>query len=178
MVIHRLYREATKFYEGSHVKDISALNRDLRKVIMVDDDPAAFQLQPSNAIHIKPYVDAKDKSDSALEDLAPFLVAMVNEGVRDFPRLLRSFPSNKADDIVLAYGEKLASVKGSRDSSGGLGSVVRSFSDAAQNRVEAKDSFVVTREKGSTVSRVARPSEEGRAQGPLGAERKGGLWKR
>ena len=54
--MHRLFREATKFHNGSHVKDLSALNRDLKKVIIVDDDPKAFQLQPSNAIQIKPYL--------------------------------------------------------------------------------------------------------------------------
>lgn len=51
-VSHRLYREATKFMDGAHVKDLSALNRDLRKVIIIDDDPKAFQLQPSNAIRV------------------------------------------------------------------------------------------------------------------------------
>lgn len=51
-VLHKLYREATKFVDGVYVKDLSALNRDLRKVIIVDDDPKAFQLQKSNAIRV------------------------------------------------------------------------------------------------------------------------------
>jgi import inner membrane translocase subunit TIM50 len=53
VVFFRLYREATKFENGAHIKDLSVLNRDLRKVIILDDDPAAYQLQPRNAIHIK-----------------------------------------------------------------------------------------------------------------------------
>ena len=32
-VLHRLFREATKFVNGAHVKDLSALNRNMRKVI-------------------------------------------------------------------------------------------------------------------------------------------------
>jgi TFIIF-interacting CTD phosphatase-like protein len=34
VVIHRLYREATKFHNGAHIKDLSALNRDLKTVII------------------------------------------------------------------------------------------------------------------------------------------------
>lgn len=36
-MIHRLYREATKFHNGAHVKDLSALNRDLKTVRCVLD---------------------------------------------------------------------------------------------------------------------------------------------
>jgi import inner membrane translocase subunit TIM50 len=100
VVLHRLYREATKFHNGVHVKDMSVLNRDLRKVIMVDDDPKAFQLQPNNAIRIAPFTDAKDKNDTALEDLTPFLKALCNEGVADFPALLKSFRTNEAKDVA------------------------------------------------------------------------------
>ena len=38
VVIHRLYREATKFHNGAHVKDLSALNRGLKNVRIARSD--------------------------------------------------------------------------------------------------------------------------------------------
>lgn len=182
VVIHRLYREATKFVNGAHVKDLSALNRDLRKVIVLDDDARAFQLQPNNAIHVPPFKDPRDKGDSVLEDLTPFLQAIVNEGVKDVPALIRSFHSNEATEVSSMYNSKLSSVKDSKDfaMSRGLGGALRTFSEnSAQNRTEAKDSFKIEKSEGSMVSRVVRPSEESKAAlVPLASERKGGLWKR
>ena len=63
---------------------------------MIDDDPAGFQLQPQNAIHITPYLDANDRDDTQLLDLIPFLSALVNEEVSDFPSTLSSFSSREA----------------------------------------------------------------------------------
>lgn len=33
------------------------------QVVIVDDDPDAFQFQPGNGIRIKPFTDINDKSD-------------------------------------------------------------------------------------------------------------------
>jgi len=54
--------------------------------------------------------DVKNKNDTALEDLTPFLKAVVNEGVADFPALIRGFQTNEAADVARIYNEKLASV--------------------------------------------------------------------
>jgi len=61
--MHRLYRDATRFVRGTHCKDLSRLNRDPRKIILVDDDPRAVQLQPQNAILVTPY-DDENSDDS------------------------------------------------------------------------------------------------------------------
>eukprot|EP00613_Pedinella_sp_CCMP2098_P078602 CAMPEP_0171935042 /NCGR_PEP_ID=MMETSP0993-20121228/32538_1 /TAXON_ID=483369 /ORGANISM="non described non described, Strain CCMP2098" /LENGTH=409 /DNA_ID=CAMNT_0012575875 /DNA_START=65 /DNA_END=1295 /DNA_ORIENTATION=- len=181
VVYFRLYREATKFHNGAHVKDLSALNRDLRKVLIIDDDPAAYQLQPGNAIHIKPFKDAHDKGDSALEDLLPFLRAIVNEEVQDYPALLERFPSNEASDISSAYNSKLSSVEEHRDraKSTGLGGMLRSISEAAPQQQVSDNAFVVERRAGATIANLAKAPEVPKSNlAPLAAEHKGGLWKR
>ena len=94
--MHRLYRDATRFVRGAHVKDLSRLNRDPRKIVVVDKDRRAVQLQPGNAVIVTPYTDASDKDDTELEDLSPFLAALVNEGVRDVPAALAK---NKTDSV-------------------------------------------------------------------------------
>jgi hypothetical protein len=153
-------------------------------VIVIDDDPLAFQLQPGNALHIAPFTDARDKADSALEDLTPFLRALVNEGVTDYPALLKSFGTSEAADVADRYNHKLDSVRSVRDaaSSRGLGGALRAWSDPEQPRVVANEipgSLRLVRDPGSVVARaVAKGSDEGGGSAPLQAERKGGLWKR
>ena len=46
-VLHRLYKDATKYVDGEHVKDLTNLNRDLRRVVVVDAlvDGYKFQVQ-------------------------------------------------------------------------------------------------------------------------------------
>ena len=50
--MHRLHRDATRFMNGHHVKDLSRLNRNMSKIILIDDDPNASMLQPENAIQV------------------------------------------------------------------------------------------------------------------------------
>eukprot|EP01018_Ginkgo_biloba_P023523 Gb_33336 [translate_table: standard] len=47
---HRLYRDSCSQIDGKLVKDLSRLGRDLRKVIIIDDCPFCYILQPDNAI--------------------------------------------------------------------------------------------------------------------------------
>mmetsp|Transcript_35759 Transcript_35759/g.82810 ORF Transcript_35759/g.82810 Transcript_35759/m.82810 type:complete len:432 (+) Transcript_35759:1-1296(+) len=126
-VMHRLFRESTKFVNGVHVKDLSYMNRNMKKMVLIDDDPAAYQLQPDNAIHIEPFNNPRDKSDTSLEDLIPILAALVNEEVQDFPATLSTFSSREARDISAEYMTKLSSVKERQDraQTRGLGGFIR-----------------------------------------------------
>jgi len=45
------------------VKRLDLMNRDIRRIILVDDNPDSFQDFPRNTIRIKPYVNIYDKSD-------------------------------------------------------------------------------------------------------------------
>jgi len=72
---HRLYRDATTYTQGDHKKDLSALNRDLDKVLIIDCAASAFSLQPDCGIAIKPYSAEADpmKEDETLKNLVQFL---------------------------------------------------------------------------------------------------------
>lgn len=41
----RLYRDSTQYVNGQHVRDLSKLNRDMRQVLLITADPAAYSLQ-------------------------------------------------------------------------------------------------------------------------------------
>mmetsp|Transcript_28128 Transcript_28128/g.74247 ORF Transcript_28128/g.74247 Transcript_28128/m.74247 type:complete len:219 (-) Transcript_28128:7-663(-) len=64
LISHRLYRDHTLPLEGMHVKDLSRLNRDLRRTILVDNSPESYLLQPENAVPMKPFFG--DAGDDAL----------------------------------------------------------------------------------------------------------------
>ena len=69
--MYKLFRESTRYIDGKHVKDLSNLNRDLNKVIIMDSNPNAYALQPENAIALKPWKGEVD--DKGLVALIPFL---------------------------------------------------------------------------------------------------------
>ncbi|XP_027563575.1 mitochondrial import inner membrane translocase subunit TIM50 [Neopelma chrysocephalum] len=70
-VSYRLFRDATRYMEGHHVKDISCLNRDPARVVVVDCRRESFRLQPHNGLGLPRWDGASE--DRALYDLAAFL---------------------------------------------------------------------------------------------------------
>ncbi|XVF27431.1 hypothetical protein REPUB_Repub14bG0106100 [Reevesia pubescens] len=70
LISHRLYRDSCKEMEGKFVKDLSEMGRDLRSVVIVDDNPNAYSLQPENAVAIRSFVE--DGEDRELEKLVKF----------------------------------------------------------------------------------------------------------
>ncbi|TDH71605.1 hypothetical protein CCR75_009010 [Bremia lactucae] len=89
--LHVLSRDATRYLNGAHVKDLANLNRDLKQVVILDDDPAAYQLQPENAIPVKPFINGRDRDDHELTNLIPFLKALASERVSDFRHVIGEF---------------------------------------------------------------------------------------
>ncbi|CCF47236.1 NLI interacting factor-like phosphatase [Colletotrichum higginsianum] len=84
-----LYREATKYKDGEVVKDLSYLNRDLSKVIILDTSEKHVQNQPENAIVLPKWTgDSKDKE---LVSLIPFLEYIHTMQYGDVRKVLKSF---------------------------------------------------------------------------------------
>lgn len=70
-IAYQLFRESARLKDGKLVKDISHLNRDLSKVVILDVEPDHVSLQPENAIILEPWKGNKD--DRELIGLIPFL---------------------------------------------------------------------------------------------------------
>ena len=52
---YKLYRQHTDLIDGTNVKDLSKLGRDLSKVIIIDNIEENYQLQPKNGLNISDY---------------------------------------------------------------------------------------------------------------------------
>ncbi|RKP39098.1 HAD-like domain-containing protein, partial [Dimargaris cristalligena] len=85
-IMYHLYRESTRYDDGTYIKDISKLNRDLSKVIAVDSNPAAYSAQPSNLLSLKPWKG--DPDDTGLIALIPFLEYLAMNDVADVRKVL------------------------------------------------------------------------------------------
>eukprot|EP00930_Biecheleria_cincta_P034947 TRINITY_DN24083_c0_g2_i1.p1 TRINITY_DN24083_c0_g2~~TRINITY_DN24083_c0_g2_i1.p1 ORF type:complete len:350 (-),score=42.59 TRINITY_DN24083_c0_g2_i1:141-1190(-) len=90
---YRLFRDACTKYKEGYVKDLSRLGRNLEQVIIIDNLPICYALQPENAIPIITWRD--DPDDTELLDLLPILVALA--GVDHIPRVLREILYDDAE---------------------------------------------------------------------------------
>ncbi|XP_055948967.1 mitochondrial import inner membrane translocase subunit TIM50-like [Argiope bruennichi] len=100
-IMYRLFRDATRYMDGHHVKDLSCLNRDLSKVIFVDWNEKSFKLQPRNALKLKRWSGNDD--DKTLYDLANLLRAIATSEVEDVRTVLDHY--SQFDDPILAFKE-------------------------------------------------------------------------
>jgi CTD small phosphatase-like protein 2 len=64
---HRLYRQHCTLVSELYVKDLSRIDRELSKMVLVDNAAYSYLLQLENGIPILPYYDGKDFELSALE---------------------------------------------------------------------------------------------------------------
>jgi import inner membrane translocase subunit TIM50 len=121
--MHHLYRDSTNYQNGVHCKDLSWLNRSLRKVVVLDDDPEALKFQPENLIRVKPY-DKADTEDTTLERITPLLVEISREGYEDIPGVLRQFEGMDADEIADEHERRIDELRQRQNqiSQRGLGS--------------------------------------------------------
>eukprot|EP00271_Cylindrocystis_brebissonii_P012198 TRINITY_DN30374_c0_g1_i1.p1 TRINITY_DN30374_c0_g1~~TRINITY_DN30374_c0_g1_i1.p1 ORF type:complete len:349 (+),score=42.23 TRINITY_DN30374_c0_g1_i1:297-1343(+) len=72
-ISHRLYRPATVLTLRENVKDLSLLGRDLRRCVIVDNNPFAFLLQPLNGIPAVPFTGHHAQDGQLLHSILPLL---------------------------------------------------------------------------------------------------------
>ena len=115
LIRHRLYRDTTTFRDGMHIKDLGALNRDLRKVLIVDSAAECFSLHPEHGIALTPYKSADDpeQEDRELAKLVRFLVYLAVTRKEDLSAELRELRGGAAagDDVGTAFEKKLPELK-------------------------------------------------------------------
>ncbi|KAE8254884.1 hypothetical protein A4X13_0g3245 [Tilletia indica] len=79
-IFQRLYKEHCRFIDGELVKDLSYLNRDLSKTIILDTDKGRFRLQPENGLVVKPW-----SGDPADRELFGWIQLLESVFIWNFP---------------------------------------------------------------------------------------------
>ncbi|KAL5729697.1 hypothetical protein ACHQM5_002609 [Ranunculus cassubicifolius] len=106
VVIHRLYRPATKYQDGKHYRDLSKLNRDPSRVIYLSGHALETCLQPENCAPVKPW--KLEDGDTGLVDLIPFLefVARKHYNRPNPPDIRQVLTSYKGYDIATEFNNR------------------------------------------------------------------------
>ena len=115
----RLYREhCCSFNNGftnSFTKDLKKLDRDMKNLIIIDNNPKSYMLNKENGVPIKTWVE--DINDRELYKLIPYLLFLGNEKVKDVRPFLKQVNSgnslnyDKFDKIILQYNTDNAQIK-------------------------------------------------------------------
>ncbi|CAH9139613.1 unnamed protein product [Cuscuta epithymum] len=72
--IHRLYRPSTTRTEyREHVKDLFGISKDLCRIVIVDNNPFSFLLQPLNGIPCIPFSPGQPHDEQLLQVILPLL---------------------------------------------------------------------------------------------------------
>ncbi|KAF8515336.1 HAD-like protein [Hysterangium stoloniferum] len=95
-----LFRNATKYHNGTITKDLSYLNRDLSRVIAIDTDGSRYALHPDNAV-IVPKWDG-DPKDKGLVGLIPFLESIGIFEPNDVRPIVKTY---KDKDIIAEFSK-------------------------------------------------------------------------
>lgn len=94
MISYRLYRDSCREMDGKFVKDLSGLGRDLKRVVIVDDNPNAYGFQPENAMPITPFID--NLGDAELGKLMKFFEGC--EGFHDMREAVKLYVLLEGED--------------------------------------------------------------------------------
>lgn len=94
----RFYRCSVRLNsKGESIKDLTIINEDLSKTIIIDNTPENFLKQKANGIFIKSWYG--DKDDNCLMDLIPILKSIVENEVQDVRLFLDSYKRQMIENI-------------------------------------------------------------------------------
>lgn len=88
-ISYKLVRDATHFVDGSHVKSLDKLNRDLSKVIVIDWNQDNVKFHKDNLLHLPRW--SGDDDDTTMVDLVSFLQTIAQTEVADVREVLKYY---------------------------------------------------------------------------------------
>lgn len=101
-IMYKLFRDSTRYQDGVRIKDLSCLNRDLSKVIVIDCEEEACKLNRQNCLILKKW-EGTD-GDKTLFELAQFLRAVAVQEVSDVREVIAYY--NQFDDPLEAFKDR------------------------------------------------------------------------
>ncbi|KAF8554968.1 HAD-like protein [Imleria badia] len=105
-ITYKLFREATRSVDGKIVKDLSYLNRDLSKVILLDTHEEHVSTHPENSIVLSKWTGTP--GDKGLVAMIPFLESIAIYNPPDVRPILQAY---QGKDIPIEYAKKEAEAR-------------------------------------------------------------------
>lgn len=102
LISYKLVRDSTHFVDGHHIKNLDKLNRDLKKVIVVDWNSESVKFHSDNHLNIQRWRGEDD--DSTLVDLTSFLKTIAHTEIDDVREVLRFY--KQYDDPLREFRNK------------------------------------------------------------------------
>lgn len=109
---HMLGSSEAEVHGDQVIKRLDLMNRPIERIILIDDDPVAFQKFPRNTLQIKPFLNINDTSDVALLELIPLLQAIVHEGANDIRETFDDLGTHDAHEASMEYKMRVARARG------------------------------------------------------------------
>lgn len=100
-ISYALFREACRYKDGKLIKDLSLLNRDLSKTVIIDVEQDAVSLQPENSIVVNKW---DGKADDYLISMIPFLEYLATQQFADIRPILNTYKDKSK--IVEEFAER------------------------------------------------------------------------
>jgi len=101
VVLNRLYRKDINSMTRKHQKDLHCLNRDIKKVIVLDSSKSSYKKYENNVILINEW-DGK-KGDKELLKLIPFFECMAITLPNDIRPVIKSYSGKKLSDAFMEH---------------------------------------------------------------------------
>eukprot|EP01126_Amoeba_proteus_P013991 TRINITY_DN1603_c0_g1_i19.p1 TRINITY_DN1603_c0_g1~~TRINITY_DN1603_c0_g1_i19.p1 ORF type:complete len:302 (-),score=52.60 TRINITY_DN1603_c0_g1_i19:155-1060(-) len=99
----RLFRESCTFVQGTYVKDMCRMGRDMKRILIIDNSPHAFAFNPESAIPCESWFD--DYEDCELYDLIPILTGLAEESVEDIMEELERLQINGVAAVEQGFAD-------------------------------------------------------------------------
>lgn len=124
---HKFGAPNCELRNGVVLKRLDLMNRDLSRIILIDDDAEASSLFPRNTLLIKPFEDINDKTDRELDDLCVLLQAFCHDEVGDFRDTFDDLGTRDVSEAVLEYKMRIHEHKQSirKEREKGLGGLLK-----------------------------------------------------
>lgn len=142
---HKLGSSAGEARGTLLLKRLDLMNRDISRIILIDDSHESAQLFPRNTLYIKPFNDVNDKTDMQLIQLIPLLQAMIHDGVSDFRDTIDDLGTHEAEEAVVEYKMRVSARKSAeyRKRDQGLGGLIRGVRNNSDDGEDARSSIIL-----------------------------------
>ena len=98
---YNLYREHSALVGKEFVKDISRIGRNIKNIIIVDDQSKNFRLNKENGILIYPFFG--DDDDNVLYELKKILILFYKIGYNDLRYAIKKYEKEIKENVTLDF---------------------------------------------------------------------------